>query len=249
MSGSLNGKICLVTGAGHGIGRAIAEQFAMEGATVYANELKEGSMDEWVAQYTGGGRQSVIPMYFDITDAAAAKEAIMRIRREQGRIDVLVNNAGLASNELLGMISRDMLRRMFEVNVYAVIELIQLVSRLMSRQKSGSIINISSIVGVRGDRGRVAYSASKGAVISLTRSASKELAPSGVRVNAIAPGITNTGMLAIAAEDKLQARIDGIGMGRLAEPIDIANACVFLASDKSAYITGQILGVDGGAIL
>jgi 3-oxoacyl-[acyl-carrier protein] reductase len=147
------------------------------------------------------------------------------------------------------MIQVESLRNMFEVNVVAMIQLIQIVSRLMSRQKKGSIINISSIVGVKGVKGQLAYSASKGAVISLTMSAAKELASQNIRVNALAPGLVDTERFHEVFEKNFAERLSDIGLGRLAKPDDIANACVFLGSDLSEYISGQILGVDGCTVL
>lgn len=249
MTSLLHGKVCLVTGAGRGIGRAIACRLAEEGAIVYANARREGVIEAWAATLAGTERPAIIPIYFDVTDRVALKDAVMKIRREQGRIDVLVNNAGIAYNERIGMIAADKVAQMFDVNVFAVIELIQLVSRLMKRQGGGSIINISSMVGVSGDKGQTAYSASKGALIALTKSAAKELAPDQIRVNSVAPGLTNTDMFHETDARFMAERLSRIGMNRLARPEDIANACVFLASDWSAYITGQILGVDGSAIL
>lgn len=249
MSKILEGKICLVTGSNRGIGKAIVERYAEEGAIVYANARKVGSLDEWATSCSLKYNTQVIPLYFDVVDNAAAKQAILRIKNEQQRLDVLVNNAGLVTYELLSMINFESLREMFDVNVIGTIQLIQLASRLMTRQKSGSIINMSSIVGDKGVKGQLAYSATKGAVISVTKSASKELASSNIRVNAIAPGMVGTDRLLEVFEKSFKNRLSDIGMGRLAKPEEIANACVFLGSDLSEYVTGQILGVDGGTIL
>ncbi len=241
----LHDKVCLITGAGRGIGKAIAERFAEEGAIVYANARKEGSIDNWATSCSEKYNSQVIPVYFDVTDSKLVKQTIIRIKKEQKRIDILVNNAGLVSYELLGMTNIEKLREMFEVNVVAVIQLMQLTARIMSRQKSGSIINISSIVGVQGVKGQLSYSATKGGVNALTKSAAKELASDNIRVNAIAPGMVGTERFKGIFEEKFSHRISDIGMGRLAKPEEIANACVFLGSDLSEYITGQILGVDG----
>jgi 3-oxoacyl-[acyl-carrier protein] reductase len=245
----LNGKICLITGTSRGIGRAIAERYAEEGAIVYANARNPGEIDEWAKECSLKNETSVFPVYFDITDYVSAKESVMQIVKTQKRIDVLVNNAGMVTYELLGMIQLDNLRKMFEVNVVAMIQQIQLVSRIMSRQKQGSIINISSIVGVKGVKGQLAYSATKGAVISLTKSAAKELAALNIRVNAVAPGMVDTERFHAVFENNFKERLSDIGLGRLAKPVDIANACVFLGSDMAEYISGQILGVDGCTIL
>jgi len=243
----LEGKICLVTGTNRGIGMAIAERYAEEGAVVFANARKEDSLETWAKQCSEKYQTSVIPLYFDITDAAASKAALLKIKSDFGRIDVLVNNAGMVTYELLPMIDFEKLRAMFEVNVIAMIQLVQLASRIMTRQKSGSIINMSSVVGVQGVKGQLGYSATKGAVISITKSAAKELIEHNIRVNAIAPGMVGTERFTAVFEEKFKDKIANIGIGRLAEPNEIANVCVFLASDLSTYVTGQVIGVDGSA--
>lgn len=245
----LQGKICLVTGTNKGIGKAIAERFAEEGAIVYASARQENSLEPWAQELAQKNNTKVIPLYFDVTDAAASKAALLQIKSEQQQIDVLVNNAGMVTYELLSMIDFDRLREMFEVNVIGTIQLMQVASRIMSRQKSGSIINMASIVGAEGVKGQLAYSASKGAVIALTKSAAKELAPQNIRVNAVAPGMVGTERFQEVFEKSFSDRISSIGMGRLGKPEEIANACVFLASDLSEYVTGQILGVNGSTVL
>lgn len=248
MTGLLREKVCIVTGAGRGIGRAIAETFAAEGAFVYANDAREGSVDLWLTE--SEMRNRITPLYFNITDSAAVKNALTRIKKEKQQLDVLVNNAGVEYNELIGMISHENMEKMFSINVFGTIEMLQMASRLMSRQESGgSIINISSMVGIRGNRGQLVYSATKGAVIALTKSAAKELASKNIRVNSIAPGLTKTKMMEAAEIEKLKGRIANISMGRIAEPSDIARACVFFASDLSGYVSGQVLAVDGCTIM
>lgn len=245
----LEGKVCLITGTSKGIGRAIAQRFSEEGAIVYANARTEGSIDQWAAESSEKNSTRVIPVYFDVRDANAAKQAVMQIKKDHQRLDVLVNNAGMVSYELLGLINIENFREMMEVNVVSVIQLIQLATRLMSRQGDGSIINISSIVGDKGVKGQLAYSATKGAVISLTKSAAKELAPQNIRVNALAPGMIDTERLRGIMEKSFSERISDIGMGRMGKPEEVADACVFLASDLSTYVTGQVLGVDGSTII
>ena len=174
----------------------------------------------------------------------------MAIFKQEGRIDTLVNNAGVVFNRKIGMIMREETELMFRVNVIAVLEMIQLVSRLMARTGGGSIVNIASVTAVLGSPGQVAYSATKGAIISMTKSAAKELATQKIRVNAVAPGIVRTERfeeLYQASGDKIGERISRIALGRLGTPEDIADACSFLASDRASYISGQILGVDGCA--
>lgn len=258
----LKGKVCLVTGASRGIGRAIAERFAFCGAIVYANGRKEGSLDELLEhnacfcdQIDGKIEQEterrgmIIPCYFDVTDTRGAKQAVMQIKKEQGRLDVLVNNAGVMKDALIGMITQEDMRSTFDVNVFAVMEMVQLAVKLMSRQKSGSIINIASIVGQNGNKGQLVYSASKGAVIALTKTAAKELASCNIRVNAVAPGIIDTDMFRSIGKDKIQEKLRLIGMGRPGTPKEVADSCVYLASDFSQYVTGQVLGVDGCEVI
>lgn len=248
MYGLLKNKVCIVTGSARGIGKEIAELFADEGAAVIVNDAREGAADEWIAVHPL--KEQFEAKYFDITDGAAVKKNVMEIKKKYGRIDVLVNNAGVEFNELIGMISRTNMEKMFNVNVFGMIEMIQAVSRIMSRNENGgSIINISSMVGLRGNGGQLVYSATKGAVLSLTKSAAKELASKKIRVNSIAPGLTQTAMMDQADIEKLKSRIDNICMGRIAQPKDIAGGCLLLASDFAGYISGQVLPVDGCTIM
>ena len=234
----LEGKVCLITGAGRGIGKVIAEQFIADGAIVYANDLNEPEVE--------GAK----PICFDVTDTNALKAGLMSIYKVEGRIDVVVNNAAIIANQKLGMVTKPLLEKMYAVNVFAVIDMIQIASRLMARNGGGCFVNMASVTGVVGSPGQVAYSASKGAVIALTKSSAKELAPQGIRVNAVAPGIIKTERfeeLYEASGDKIDQRIGRIALGRLGTPQDIAYAVSFLASDRASYISGHILGVDGCA--
>jgi len=240
MSSLLENKVCIITGAAQGIGHQIAKQFAADGAIVYACDRQEFTTDN----------ERIHPVVMDITDAVSVKANLMQIFKTEGRIDCLINNAGIVYNRKIGMILRKETERMFLVNVIAAMELLQLVSRLMARCGGGSIVNIASVTAVLGSPGQVAYSATKGAIISMTKSAAKELASQGIRVNAVAPGIVKTERFKELYEsdgDKIDARIERIALGRLGTPEDIAHACAFLASDRANYISGQILGVDGCA--
>lgn len=243
----LGGKICLVTGTSRGIGREIAERFAEAGGFVYASARQEGCLKDWANAMNTSVAGKISPIYFDVTDPVAVKQTVVRIKKEQGRLDVLVNNAGVVHNGALGMVPMDRVREMFEVNVFGLLELSQLVAtRLMMKQKSGSIVNIASIVGVEGSRGQVAYSASKGAVISMTKSMAQELAPYQIRVNAVAPGMIDTGRLHVEIKEEYSDNVLPIGMGRLGNVGDVADACLYFASDMASYTTGQVMVVGGG---
>ena len=234
----LENKVCIITGAGRGIGKVIAEQFVADGAIVYVNDLNLSEVE--------GAK----PIAFDVTDSNALKAGLMQVYKAEGRIDCIVNNAAIIQNQKLGMVTKQLLEKMYAVNVFAVIDMIQIASRLMARTGGGCFVNMASVTGVVGSPGQVAYSSTKGAVITITKSAAKELAPMKIRVNAVAPGIVKTERfeeLYEATGDKINERIDKIALGRLGTPQDIANAVAFLASDRASYISGQILGVDGCA--
>lgn len=246
----LQDKVCIITGAGRGIGRVIAEQFAHDGAIVYVNDLQLGDMEEWASECAKRNQTKVVPICFDVTDSSALKSGLMSVYKSEGRIDCVVNNAAIIANQKLGMVTKPLLEKMYSVNVFAVIDMLQIASRLMARTGGGNFVNIASVTGVVGSPGQVAYSSSKGAVIALTKSAAKELAPQKIRVNAVAPGIIRTERFEELYEvsgDKIDDRISRIALGRLGTPQDVANAVSFLASDRASYISGHILGVDGCA--
>lgn len=243
----LTDKICLITGASRGIGRETACRFAEEGAILYVTDYREGSLEELVEELKAKHSADITPLYFDVTDEKTARKAMVDVKKGHGRLDVLVNNAGIMRDNVIGMIGSQLVHDVFDINVFAVINMIQLANKIMSHQNAGSIINISSIVGLEGAAGQLVYSASKGAVAALTKAAAKELAPSGIRVNAVAPGLINTGLLQAIGDEKINENLKNVKMGRLGEPIDVANVLVFLASDLSGYVTGEIIGVDGEA--
>jgi 3-oxoacyl-[acyl-carrier protein] reductase len=240
----LENKVCLITGASKGIGKAILEVFADNNAIIYANARKEGDLDD-ILKVFENAQVEIIPVYFDVTDFDAIKSCILQIKKRHKRLDVLVNNAGMVTYEILGMINFDKFREMLEVNLVAPIFLMQMATKLMLRQSSGSIINITSKVGVEGVKGQLSYSATKGGLNSATLSAAKELSSKNVRVNAVAPGMIGSDRLKNVMENKFKEKLNDIGFGRLGTPEEVAKACLFLASDHSSYMTGQIIEVDG----
>lgn len=245
----LDKKVCLITGASRGIGAATAKRFVQEGGIVYANVRLPKNLDDFYTKMTEEEAGSIKALYFDVRDEAASKQAIMQIKKEQGRLDVLVNNAGIMKDALIGMVSTNLMKEIFDTNVIGVANMLQLATKIMTKQRSGAIVNLSSIVGIEGNAGQLAYSASKGAVAAITKTASKELAQYGIRVNAVAPGMIDTDMYRSIGPDRVMTQLENIRMGKLGTPEEVADAILFLASDLSRYITGEIIGVNGGAMV
>lgn len=245
----LQGKCILITGASRGIGRQTAITLASAGADLVLTARQTDSLQQVVHEISNSYGTRVLHFAYDITDESKTKETFRQIKKEFGRLDGLVNNAGILESRLLGMIDEHTMQTTMQVNLVASIRHIQYAARLMKPQRSGSIVNFSSIMGVHGNEGQVLYGASKAGIIGATRSAAKELAPYQIRVNAIAPGFINTDMTQSLSDEKYKERLNSIQMGRIGEPVDIANLVWFLCSDLSNYITGQIIGVDGGMII
>ncbi|MGP8201773.1 MAG: SDR family NAD(P)-dependent oxidoreductase [Limisphaerales bacterium] len=247
---NLQGKVALVTGSTRGIGWASARLLAQHGATVLLNgQANSDQLKARIQEIKTTCGAEADGFAFDVGSAEAVKECYAVIFKKYKRLDVLVNNAGVLDDSLLGMVSQQNLEQTFHVNVKGVILNMQYASRLMARHGSGSIVNLSSIIGRVGNAGQVVYGGSKAAVIGITLSAAKELAPSRIRVNAIAPGFIDTDMTRRLPPEKFQERLAGIRMKRIGTPDDIARAVLFFASDLSAYVTGQVLGVDGGMLI
>ena len=243
-------RVAIVTGSSRGIGRAIAERLLAAGAIVVINghadsEAMWATREEFDRAYPG--------RVHAIAGDIGSPEQVMAIVRGAydiaKRLDILVNNAGILRDALLGMISDQDIVSTFTTNLYGTVAMMQAAARLMVRRKSGSIINISSIIGTHGNRGQIIYGASKAGIVGATLSAAKELAPQGIRVNAIAPGYIRTAMIEHLSPQLHQERLASIAMGRIGEPGDVADTALFLASDLSTYVTGQVIGVDGGMVI
>jgi 3-oxoacyl-[acyl-carrier protein] reductase len=246
----LDGRVAYVTGSTRGIGNAIARTLAAAGAAVVVNGYSVADAAERVAAELAEAHGTrCIGIVADQRDREAVKAAYRTIFSTYGRLDVMVNNAGIVDDALVGMISEHSISDTFEVNSVAIIRNVQAAAQLMRRGGGGSIINISSIMGIHGNPGEVVYAGSKAAVIGITKSAAKELAGQGIRVNAIAPGFIDTDMTRRLPEAIYQARLDSIGMGRVGQPSEVANVALFLASDLSVYVSGQVIGVDGAMVV
>lgn len=242
----LTNKVAVVTGASRGIGREIAKTLAAEGATVIVNY--NGSADRAAAvvaeiQESGGKAEAV---QCDVSDFEKAKELIEYTVKTYGRIDILVNNAGITRDGLLMRMSEEDFDAVVRTNMNGAFNCMRHAARPMIKQRSGRIINISSVSGVLGNAGQVNYAASKAGIIGMTKSVARELAARGITVNAIAPGFINTEMTAVLSEGVKEGVLAQIPMKTFGEAKDVADTAAFLASDKARYITGQVLCVDGG---
>ena len=242
----LSGKIALVTGAGRGIGKAIALKLASLGATVVVNYSgSKEKAEETVAEIIAAGGNAEA-MQCDVSDFKACEELAKAVVAKYGRLDILVNNAGVTRDGLLMGMSEEDYDKVLDTNLKGAFNMTRHFSRVFLKQRSGRIINISSVSGVMGNAGQANYSASKAGLIGLTKSVARELAGRGVCVNAVAPGFIETDMTNALKEDAKTKLIENIPLGRIGKPDDIAEAVAFLAGDASAYITGQVLCVDGG---
>lgn len=242
----LSGKKALVTGSSRGIGKEIAKKFISEGACVWGICTKPSAAKEELEALAKENGVTFVEMYANAGDAEVWANTIKEALKEAGSFDVLVNNAGITKDGLSFRMKMEDWQNVININLTSAFIASQIVSSDMIRQRKGSIINMSSIVGVHGQGGQVNYSASKAGLIGLTKSLAKETGSRGVRVNAIAPGFIQTDMTGALPEDLQKAMIDSVPLKRAGVPEDIANVAVFLGSDMSSYITGQVIGVDGG---
>jgi 3-oxoacyl-[acyl-carrier protein] reductase len=241
------GKAALVTGGSRGIGRAIALTLAQGGASVAINYAgNEAAAQEALELVKKAGAAKAKAMKFDVADPAACAKAIEEVVAEFGGLHVLVNNAGIAVDQLVMRVKDDDWQRQLDVNLTGAFNLIRAATRPMMKQRGGAIVNLTSVVGEMGNVGQAAYSATKGALIALTKSVARELASRNVRVNAVAPGFIDTDMTSALPEAAKTKMLEMIPLARLGSAQEVAEAVAWLASDKAAYVTGEVLRVNGG---
>lgn len=242
----LQDRVGWITGASRGIGKATALEAGRLGARLILLARSREALEETAlaVEKEGGVRPHIIVC--DLADESSLKAAFREVRDHTKQLDFLVNNAGILRDAVLGMISSKQISEVLQTNLISLIQIMQFAARIMMGAKSGSIVNVASIIGRSGNEGQVVYGASKAGVIGATKSAARELAPHGIRVNAVAPGVITTSMIADIPEPKKLELLHSIKMNRLGQPEEVAKVICMLASDYTSYVTGQILGVDGG---
>jgi 3-oxoacyl-[acyl-carrier protein] reductase len=242
----LEDRVGWITGASRGIGKATALEAARHGARLILLARSRDGLEETALEIEkeGGVRPQIIVC--DVADESSLKAAFGEVRGYTNQLDFLVNNAGILRDAVIGMISSKQIAEVLQTNLISLIQIMQFVARIMIGAKSGSIVNVASIIGRSGNEGQVVYGASKAGVIGATKSAARELAPHGIRVNAVAPGVIATAMIANIPESKMVELLRTIKMGRLGQAEEVAKIICLLASDYTSYVTGQVVGVDGG---
>jgi 3-oxoacyl-[acyl-carrier protein] reductase len=240
----LSGRVALVTGGTRGIGLATVRALVEAGATVVLT-----GRDEARAKEAASAAGAAAGLALDVTDAKAVSSLVRGVAKEHGRLDIVVANAGIMEDALLGMIREELVDTTLSTNVAGTLHTVQAAARAMMRKKTGSIVVLASIVGEYGSAGQTVYAASKAAVANIAKSAAKELGRSGIRVNAVAPGVIETDLTAGLSDDAKAANTGKTPLGRLGRAEDVANAIRFLVSDEASFVTGQVLGVDGGLVL
>jgi 3-oxoacyl-[acyl-carrier protein] reductase len=243
----LKGKTAVITGCLQGIGKSTLNIFAENGANIFACAYKrteefENNIEELSAKY----HVDIIPIYFDMSDNDAIKQAAKDIQKTKCAINILVNVAGITRDAIFHMVTADQLQETFQVNFFSHIIFSQYITKLMLKSGSGSVVFTSSISAIDGNYGQLAYASSKAAIIAAVKTISQELAPKGIRVNAIAPGVIKTPMTDVLTEDIITQKLIKSKLGRIGTPEEVANLILYLVSGQSAYITGQTIRVDGG---
>lgn len=244
----LTDKVAAVTGGSRGIGKCICQQLGQAGAEIIVLDIDEKTLNETVKELTDAGFKASGHV-LDVSDPKAVDACADRIYEENGRIDILVNNAGITRDNLLLRMSDEEWNLVQKVNLTGTFNLTRAVGRIMLSQRSGSIVNIASVAGVAGNYGQANYSASKAGVIGLTKTAAREFAKRGIRVNAVAPGFIETDMTDVLPDKVKQNVLDVTPLKRYGQPEEVARAVCFLAGDDAAFITGQVLHVDGGMVM
>ncbi len=245
----LQGKCIFITGASRGIGRQAAMTLAEHGAILVLAARSNVALQSLKQDLEQRYDSTVLPIAYDVTDEHKTKEAFQQVKQIFGGLDGLINNAGILESRLLGMMDNITIQNTLQTNLVAALTHLQYAARLMKPKRSGSIVNLSSIMGRYGSEGHVLYAASKAGLIGASSSAAKELAPYQIRVNTIAPGFIDTDMTMDLSAEKYKERLQSIRMGRAGTTTDVANLILFLCSDLSAYVTGQTIGVDGGMMI
>lgn len=245
----MKGKTILITGASKGIGKATALLCAEHGADLVLLSRNGNLLDELKKEITSKYAVKVLVFPCDITKTQQLESVFKQLNAEKITIDCLINNAGIMQDATLLTITQDLIINTYETNVFPIIHASKLAVKNMLRKRKGSIINVTSIIGINGHPGNTVYGSSKAAVVGITKSLAKELAPLNIRVNAVAPGFIETELTAAIDEKFREKNLNAIGMKRFGKPEDVAKVILFLASDLSEYVTGQVIGVDGSMIL
>jgi 3-oxoacyl-[acyl-carrier protein] reductase len=245
---NLKGQVAIVTGSAQGIGLAIAAALSREGARLVISDIREEAAAEAAKQLSAGGQESMA-MAANVADDASVKAMVDKVMSSWGKIDILINNAGITRDALLIRMKEADWDAVLDINLKGVFHCTKAVLPVMTKQRSGKIVNIASIVGVMGNAGQANYVASKAAVIGLTKTTAREYASRGIAVNAVAPGFIQTAMTDALSQDVRQRLMEQIPLGRLGTPQDVANAVMFLVSEQAGYITGQVLHVNGGMLM